>query len=196
MIKSHSILNLDNPEPQVNSEWYVLYTKFRWEKKVIKKLTNYNIEFYCPLHRVNKQWSDRKKITFEPLFTSYIFVKLEDPKKFPFKFIDGAVSFVYWLNKPAIVRSEEINTIKRFLNDYEHVKIEKTAVSINDNVKILSGPFLEREGKVLEVKHRTVKIFLPSLGYNILAEIEKSKIEIVTLNQRSVSNSPFGYSVD
>jgi hypothetical protein len=36
-----------------------------------------------------------------------------------------------------------------------------------------------REGNVLEVKHKTVKVLLPSLGYTLVAEIEKVNVERV-----------------
>lgn len=179
------IKNANNLHSVTEKNWYVIYTKFRWEKKVTRQLEEHNIEFYSPVHRVKRQWSDRKKIVYEPLFASYVFVRLEDYRQMPFKYISGANSFVYWLNKPAIVRNEEIDVIKRFLNDYENVKLEKTVVNVHDQIRILSGPLVEREGKVLEIKHKSVKVFLPTLGYNIIAEVEKSNIEILTLKHKN-----------
>ncbi|URM37362.1 hypothetical protein LLY39_01890 [Flavobacterium anhuiense] len=41
--------------------WYVVYTKPKWEKKVADKLNQLGIECYCPLITQIKQWSDRKK---------------------------------------------------------------------------------------------------------------------------------------
>ncbi|MEO6347821.1 MAG: transcription termination/antitermination NusG family protein, partial [Aquaticitalea sp.] len=39
--------------------WYVVYTKPKWEKKVAEKLSEIGIECYCPLITQIKQWSDR-----------------------------------------------------------------------------------------------------------------------------------------
>ena len=50
--------------------WHAVYTKPRWEKKVAALLDAKGIEYYCPLNRVVKQWSDRKKTVLEPLFKS------------------------------------------------------------------------------------------------------------------------------
>ena len=56
--------------------WFAVYTKPRWEKKVSGILDDNGIENYCPLNKVVKQWSDRKKVILEPLFKSYVFVRV------------------------------------------------------------------------------------------------------------------------
>src|ERR1700759_2085013 len=63
---------------QQAKNWYVVYTKPRWEKKVAKQLEQKKIEHYCPLNKVQRQWSDRKKIILEPLFSCYVFVCLDE----------------------------------------------------------------------------------------------------------------------
>jgi transcription termination/antitermination protein NusG len=178
----------------VNSQeinWYAVYTRTRWEKKVAKQLLQKQIEHYCPLNMVQRQWSDRKKVVLEPLFTSYVFVRIRHTQQSLVREVSGIMNFVYWLKKPAIIKDEEINMVKKFMSEYRNVKLEKLVVNVNDQVRIIGGPLMEREGNVLEVKHKTVKVFLPSLGYAILAEIEKENIEIFSL----VGNSTDALSV-
>ena len=57
--------------------WHVIYTKSKWEKKVEGLLLKSGIESWCPVQKKERQWSDRKKIIEEPLFRSYVFVKIE-----------------------------------------------------------------------------------------------------------------------
>jgi transcription antitermination factor NusG len=160
-------------------KWYAVYTRPKWEKKVSTSLVNRKIENYCPLNRVQKQWSDRRKIIMEPLFTSYVFVHASTFEHAVIKQSDGVINFVHWLGSPAIIRDEEIIAIKDFLEEYKNVSLEKGVVSINDKVRITSGPLIDIHGKVIEISHKTVKIYLPTLGYQMVAEIEKSKIEII-----------------
>lgn len=161
--------------------WYAVHTRPRWEKKVASHLSKKGIELYCPLNRVQRQWSDRKKVILEPLFTSYVFVRLSESEQLSVLQTDGVISFVYWLKKPAMIRDEEIEAIKRFMNEHESVKLEKTEVNIHDKVRIIGGPLMEREGNILEVKQKTVKVLLPSLGYTLVATIEKSNVEILSM---------------
>src|SRR5271170_1513984 len=102
--------------------WFVLYTKPRWEKKVYTLLTGNNIEAYCPLNRVRKKWSDRWKWVEEPLFKSYVFVQIAPEDQTRVRLANGVVNFVYWLGKPAIIKDKEIETIRKFLNDYDEVQ--------------------------------------------------------------------------
>jgi len=161
--------------------WYAVHTRPRWEKKVAGQLAKKRLEYYCPLNKVQRQWSDRKKIILEPLFTSYVFVRLSETEHLPVLQTDGVLSFVYWLKKPAVIRDEEIEAIRRFMSDYESVKLEKIQVNVNDRVRIIGGPLMEREGNIVEIKHKTVKVQLPSLGYTLTAVIEKSNVEILSL---------------
>lgn len=163
------------------SKWYAVYTKPRWEKKVADLLTRKQIENYCPLNKVQRQWSDRKKIVMEPLFQSYVFVKISGDASAAVRDTNGVLNFVYWLHKPAVIRDEEIELIKRMLNECHHVKLEKFVVNLNDRVRVTGGPLMLREGNVLEVKNKTVKVSLPSLGYTLVAEVAKANIEKVAV---------------
>jgi len=167
-------------EPRTNeTKWYALYTKPRWEKKVAEDLTQRKIENYCPINKVVRQWSDRKKIVLEPLFTSYVFVKTTDKMFSEIRSVRGVINLVYWLSKPAAIRNEEIDCIKNFLRDYDNVKLEKIQIHINDTVRVMNGLLMEYEGNVIAIKSETVKIALPSLGYMMIAEIEKSNLKII-----------------
>jgi transcription antitermination factor NusG len=166
--------------PITKKQWYALYTRPRWEKKVADLLEKKKVEVYCPLNKVQKQWADRRKIVFEPLFTSYVFVFVSEQEHLSIKQTDGVVNFVYWLNRPAVIRNEEIDTIKKFLHEYDHVSVEKTQVNLNDKVRIINGPLMMWEGNVVEIRTNTVKISLPSLGQTLVAEIRKENLETIS----------------
>src|SRR6476661_4590370 len=156
--------------------WYAIYTKPRWEKKVADHLTRLSFEAYCPMNKVVKQWSDRKKMIEEPLFNSYVFVHIPTKQQTPVRQVNGVVNFVYWLGKPAVIREGEINVIKRFLETYENVKVESSTFQIHDRVRILNGPFEELEGTVVGVNNRSVRVFLPSLGFVMAADLNKNHL--------------------
>lgn len=160
-------------------KWHAVYTKPRWEKKVAGLLTKQQIENYCPLNKVWRQWSDRKKLVLEPLFKSYVFVRTEEADQWKVREIYGILNFLNWLGKPAVIHDEEIALIKQFLNDHENVQTQKCVIKVNDTVRITSGPFSFQKGNVLEVRNNAIKVFLPSLGYQMIAEIKKTSIEVV-----------------
>ena len=95
--------------------WYVVYTKPKWEKKVAEQLNEAGVECYCPLITRMRQWSDRKKKVEVPLFNSYVFVQLAESDRNSVFISSGVVRYLFWLGKPAIVQDAEIETIKSWL---------------------------------------------------------------------------------
>jgi len=164
---------------QGTKKWYAVYTRPRWEKKVSENLSKHEIENYCPINKVIRQWSDRKKMVLEPLFTSYVFVHVTEKEHTQLKKTSGVINLVYWLGKPAVIGDHEIETIKRFLSEHNNVRLEKTPIRVNDMVRVLNGPLMEHEGQITMVKNRTVKIVLPSMGYLMVAEVESANVELI-----------------
>lgn len=156
--------------------WYVVYTRPRWEKKVASLLEERQIEHYCPLNTVVKQWSDRKKKVEEPLFKGYVFVCVDDARKWDVTQVPGIINYVHWLGKPAVVHEEEIHTIRKFLKEFDQVTVEKCP-AVNDTVVITRGVMMQYKGIVLEVTGKKAKVFINSLGLVITASFNLSDIE-------------------
>ncbi|WP_339921744.1 UpxY family transcription antiterminator [uncultured Flavobacterium sp.] len=144
--------------------WYVVYTKPKWEKKVAEQLTKIGIECYCPLITQVRQWSDRKKKVIVPLFNSYVFVQLEEKDRNLVFQSAGAVRYLFWLGKAAIVRDEEINTIKDWLSTPDKCDVSLEAFQIGDKITLESGPFIAQEATVQEIKNNHYVLVLESMG--------------------------------
>ncbi len=144
--------------------WYVVYTKPKWEKKVADKLNQIGIECYCPLIIQMKQWSDRKKKVEVPLFNSYVFVQLTDIDRNSVFQVAGVVRYLFWLGKPAIVRDEEINNIKTSLKAPNISDVSVTSIRIGDHIKIETGAFTNQDAIVQEVSNTHYILVLESLG--------------------------------
>ena len=140
-------------------------------------LEKQSMEVYCPLNKVLKKWSDRFKVVEEPLFKSYVFVKVADAEKGAVRFVDGVVNFVYWLGKPAIVREEDIEKIKRFLNEFSDVQVERLdSIVPGTRVIITSGVFIDQSAKVVLERNKTVILEIESLGCRLVAQVPKDQV--------------------
>ncbi len=164
----------------LTKKWLAVYTRPRWEKKVNLLLSEKGLESYCPLNKVRRKWSDRVKLVEEPLFKSYVFVKVSDEDRTAVRMTPGAINFVYWEGKPAVIKEKEILAIKRFLDEYENVEARSSAdLKINQRVRITNGSLMDQEGKVLDVRHKTARVAIDSLGYILIAHIDRSKLTSV-----------------
>ncbi|HEY6504853.1 MAG TPA: UpxY family transcription antiterminator [Chitinophagaceae bacterium] len=160
----------------MSRKWLAIYSRPRWEKKVNQLLLEKGFESYCPLNKVRRKWSDRVKIVEEPLFKSYVFVKVNEQDRTGVRMTPGVINFVYWEGKPAVIKEKEINAIKRFLNEYENVEVQPMKLQVHQRVKITTGPLMDQEGEVLSLQRKAVKVAIDSLGYVLVAYIDRTKL--------------------
>lgn len=162
-------------------KWYALYTKPRWEKKINAVLHKKGVDSWCPLQKVQRQWSDRKKIVEEPLFKSYVFVQIAEPERLKVLQTDGVLNFVYYLSKPAIIRAEEIDMIKSYLSQKDAAITVQSIDSLEKDVRIriTQGVFMDKEGVVMKVSgKRKVYVSLESLGQVMMVEFPVDHLEL------------------
>ena len=144
-------------------------------------LTGKNLESYCPLNKVRKKWSDRIKTVEEPLFKSYVFVRVNEEEQARVRMTAGVMNFVYWQGKPAVIPAREIETIRKFLNEYEHVTAEPLGLKKDSRVTIKQGLFMDHEAKILKIEGNRVKVEIESIGYSLIASVDKKNLS--TLNR-------------
>jgi len=164
---------------QTIKKWYVVYTRPRWEKKVNKLFQEKGWGTYCPLNKVEKQWSDRIKIVEEPLFKSYVFIKIPEEEATNVRMVNGVVNFVYWLGRPAVVREAEIHKIKRFLDEYPVVEAHPLHLKKESTVLIQRGAFMDQKAIVKSIRNRKVEVMIESIGFKLVACIDKSNLSVL-----------------
>ena len=153
-------------------KWYVLYTRPKAEQKSAGELEKMGIEVYCPQITEIRQWSDRTKKIKTPLFKSYIFVRLNEPDRNIVFNVPSVVRYLTWLGKPAVVKDQEIETIKNWLSDDSFEDIQVHSLSPGDQVKIHNGALKGKSGIVQEVGKKEVKLVLESLGFVITTRVK------------------------
>lgn len=168
---------LDKQNHLSGRKWYAVYTRPRWEKKVNQLLGEKGVESYCPLNKVRRKWSDRYKWIEEPLFKSYVFVKVSEHERTYVRMTNGVINFVYGEGKPAVIREKEIQNIRRFLDEYENVQVkEMPSFKLHQRVKVAAGPLMDQEGEIIQIRHKLVSVAIDSLGYILIASIDKTKL--------------------
>lgn len=157
--------------------WYVVYTKPRWEKKVASLLEARGIVYYCPLNKVIKQWSDRKKVVLEPLFKSYVFLKVEEERKWDVLKIEGILNYVKWLGQPARIRETEIENIRKFLKEFETVEVVDETLEINARVKVRHGALMNYQGILMYINGNRACVKIESMGVQLITYFDKKNLE-------------------
>jgi transcription antitermination factor NusG len=155
------------------SNWHVVYTMPKSERKVASAIAELGMEPYLPLHNVVRQWSDRKKKLLVPLFPNYVFVKVNPEKRGYLYSIRELVRFVSIEKKPVVVREKEITTLKQVLSGDLDVANE-VYFQQGMKVRVMVGQFSGLEGIVTKVNGNTrltVKIdgLMRAFSFNVSA---------------------------
>ena len=150
----------------METNWYVLYTSPRAEKKVKARLDEIGVENYLPLHRSPSVWSDRVKMIDKPLFNSYVFIQCKEYELRSLLQVYGVVRIVYHMGKPAIIRQKEIDAIRFFLEE-----VAERSLCEGEEVEILNGALKNISGKVRKIKKNYLLLFIEQLGVTVVANL-------------------------
>ena len=160
------------------SRWFALYTRSRHEKFLDRELRKKGIETFLPLRKITRRWSDRTQIIEEPLFQSYLFVRIPLAGRWAVLNTVGAVCFVARSGGvPVEVPERELVTVRRFveeeicLDPFPYLKEGK-------RVYVRSGPFKGAEGFIVRKDtHCRLVVSLDLLMQSVSIRIDESCVE-------------------
>jgi len=165
-------------------KWLVIYTRPRWEKKVDKLLKQQGIDSYCPVREVVNQWADRKKEVSLPLFSSYVFVRVDLFEQAKVLYVLGVMGYVYFMGRPAVVKDNIIEQIKYNLDHYKDLEmVSLEGIAIGDVVKIKAGVLTNQTGKVVEIKGKHVLMVFDSINCALVTRVLVQNLTIQNSNQ-------------
>ena len=139
--------------------WFAAYTKSRSEFKALDYFTACKINAYVPEYTELKQWSDRIKKTRTPAISGYIFFEMKSLNYETVNSNPFTRNIVKSLGCPIVIANKEIDLLKDALKNYT----EKKDFQFGDSIKIGSGPFKNKLGKVDDVDDKYITILLNSI---------------------------------
>ncbi len=149
------VLDRPNENRILKPEWYALYTRSRFEKKMLSELTDRNVEVFLPMREILSRWKDRKKKIWIPLFAGYIFLNHIDTPQNRFRILNipGAVRFVGQEGRAQPIPEEQIQYVRRFLESsiaidpYPYMKVGARVEVIAGPLKGIKGILVEKRGR-------------------------------------------------
>ncbi len=172
------------PKTSENPRWYVFYVHSRKEKVANDLLNLYGFRTYLPLERKLKETKNRKRWVEEPLFKSYIFVKIRRNQLYDVLQTTYITTYVKFEGEPATVREEDLLFIKRMLITQTSFEIVSGQMEVGKEVTLKTGPFKGFKGNVAEIRGKnSIVVQLTQLNSNIvislkdIEEVEKKMAE-------------------
>ena len=152
--------------------WYALYCHTRHEKKVDADLQEDGFESWCPVMRTKRKWSDRMKWVDQPLFSSYIFVRVSHREYFKVLSHPAIMKYVSFGGKPSVVPDRHIEAIRKALGEAVNFEITSHNFKTGQLVTIDAGPMMGCTGQV--VRHagkKALYIRVGDTGYGLLVQV-------------------------
>jgi len=135
----------------VMQSWIAVRSKPRAEKVAYAQLVKKGITAYLPLVKQKRKWSDRTKWVELPLFSGYLFAKVELKNALFVLQTHGVSSIVKFNGTIATVREETIESIRMALEG--GYTLEATEYfAVGDEVEVIAGPMKGARGFVMRIK--------------------------------------------
>jgi len=156
----HADIKTDKPVKKDQKRWYIVHTYSGYENKVKVNLEK-RIEYMnmadkifrieVPQKTVTQVKGGKKQEKDEKIFPGYVLVEMimDEDSWYVVRHTSGVTKFVGSAKKPIPAKESEI---KRIIHrtDTQVQKIELD-VKVGDKVRIISGPFADFDGDIIEV---------------------------------------------
>jgi transcription antitermination factor NusG len=161
--------------------WYALQVRTRHESGVADNLGGKGYEWFLPLSKARKCWSDRIKDVASPLFPGYLFCRFDSQNRLPILKTPGVIQIVGHNRQPVAVDESEIAAIQTLVAS--GVPNQPWSFrEIGERVEIKSGPLRGLEGilvKSLESRgrHRLV-LSVSLLQRSVAVEVDSAFVTL------------------
>ena len=167
----------------MNKQWIVVRSKPRSEKVAYKEMINKNIEAYLPLLKERRKWSDRKKWVEFPLFSSYLFARIDLKDSIFVLQTQGVNTIIKFGEKIAIVQDDVIKAMRLAIDG--GYQLEPAEYFVEGNlVEVIAGPMKGVCGIVARLKGQSRLIIkIDAIQQALSVQIESKFIK--NINNKS-----------
>jgi len=154
--------------------WYALRVRPRFEKVVAATLLTKGYEGFLPLYRHRSKWSDRIKEVHLPLFSGYLFCRIDMNNRLPLLVTPGVIQIVGIGKTPHPVDDAEIAALQAIVLSGLQAN-PRSYLNVGERVRIEIGPLAGVEGILVAMKgsHRLV-VSVSLLQRSVAVEIDES----------------------
>lgn len=123
-------------------KWHVIHTKVREEFRALENLQNQGFEVFLPTCQVQKKSQGKIKLTTEPLFSRYLFIRLSDVNSncFPIRSTRGVAQLLRFgqSTEPVVIPDSIVQCLKQRCSQEEPLH---QLFQAGELVEITKGPF-------------------------------------------------------
>lgn len=155
--------------------WVAIYTRSRAEKRLAELLDKQGYVCYLPTVERRHRWSDRYKLVEEPLFRSYLFVKIRNTDVERVRAMAGVCHIVSFGGVIATVPEEQIDAIQRLVASKQELFVRQSdALRKGTRVRIVEGQYAGLEGLLVsKCKEGNFAVRIDAIGAVLITSIDR-----------------------
>jgi transcription antitermination factor NusG len=181
-MNSSSVPGLAESKEVSESRWYALHTRARHEKMVAARLEEQGVATFLPTIVEVHRWSDRRKEVELPLFSCYVFAKLNPSNakhRFQLYRLSGVFGVVGVRGDWTAIPEEQIKAVRVLLE--EHIpRAVHPFLKIGQHVRVRGGSLDGIEGILLARDGpRTLIISVDAIQRSLAVRIQGYEVEPV-----------------
>ena len=170
--------------------WFALQVRGRQEFNISENLGSNGYEWFLPLYKSSKRWSDRIKQVDSPLFPGYVFCQFDAQNRLPILVTPGVISVVGRGRIPLPVDDSEIAAIQTVISSGFQAE-PWPYLEIGQRIRIESESLNGLEGILINFKgnHRIV-VSVSLLRRSVALEIDRASVKPVVPAREAVGAHP------
>jgi transcriptional antiterminator NusG len=168
-------------DPLSAPRWFAVWTRSRQEMAAARVLKTVGVEHFLPLKSEVRQWSDRKQTVSFPLFSGYLFVRMNLTKDSRLQVLKtaGVAGFVGNQKGPLPIPDQQIEDVRAVLSQ----GIECTVIPFleeGDRVRVVRGALTGVEGRLVRVSSQSrLVISIEMIHKSIAVTVSRQDVEPV-----------------
>lgn len=162
--------------------WFAVYTKYRREKQVLKRLQQKGVEVYLPLQRLVRRHVRKVRVVELPVISCYIFVRITKSAYVPVLETTDVVNFVKFSHNLIAIPDQEMMTLQQIVNEGLPVEAVRNGYEVGDAVEITAGNLKGLQGILLKKNtNNNFLIDLSKIGYSLLMQVDPGILKRINL---------------
>jgi transcriptional antiterminator RfaH len=168
---------LDN-DAVLNRPWWLLYTKSRQEKQLMRHLRQLQIDHYAPQipHR-RRSPAGRVRTTYAPLFNNYVFLCGDDEARYQAVCTGCVTKATAISDVPLFVA--DLRQIRDLINLGVPLTVE-SRLEAGQHVRVRSGAFAGYEGTIIRREQETrLLVAVRFMEQGVSVKLEDCQLELI-----------------
>ena len=159
--------------------WFALQVRMRHETGVADHLQGKGYEWFLPLYKAQRRWSDRVKEVHSPLFPGYLFCRFNPHDRLPILKTPGVTQIVGYSHVPVPVDEQEIQAIRKLVASGVS-NFPCPYLEVGSKVRIEAGALRGLEGILMDLKgKRRLVLSITLLQRSVAVEIDSDAVSVV-----------------